>query len=342
MRVASGAELDLPLPNGSLALAPGATNEPAHIYAAQNENPLAGFSFLLIRERLVTLAAQVRVKVPDNADQGRAYKLQIKGLIRFSYLTEGGFAISEQGEEIARKTIYNPDRLLRRFALFENLTLRSLKLQTNAAFQMGVLIGDDFPRDAAHHLATLLADVPQARIIRLPRMVHYRATRIAFEKMGDDPEATHTATLRLDDDDAIHKDWMAHIAAAAPALSAARGYDAPMVIAANRGFYFDLSNPQNPISEWYEKHPISVGSTLIAPRSTPENIYLRNHRKLPEFYDCFTSVSAPMFLRSVHQDNDSHALSSGHQGKMRRPEIEKRLRAGFGLGFDDLRRTYVS
>ena len=280
--------------------------------------------------------------MPDNADQGRAYKLQIKGLIRFSYLTEGGFAISEQGEEVARKTIYDPDRLLRRFALFENLTLRSLKLQSNPAFRMGILIGDDFPRDAAHHLATLLADVPQARIIRLPRMVHYRATRIAFEKMGDDPEATHTATLRLDDDDAIHKDWMAHIARLAPALSDARGHDAPLVIAANRGFYFDLNNPQNPVSEWYEKQPISVGTTLIAPRGTPENIYLRNHRKLGQFYDCFTSVSEPMFVRAVHQDNDSHALSSGHQGKMRGPQIEEHLRTGFGLSIEDLRQTHVA
>ena len=280
--------------------------------------------------------------MPDNVDHGRAYKLQIKGLIRFSYLTEGGFAISELGEDIARKTIYDPDRLLRRFALFENLTLRSLKLQTNPAFHMGVLIGDDFPHDAAHHLATLLADVPQARIIRLPRMVHYRAMRIAFEKMGDDPEATHTASLRLDDDDAIHKDWMAHIAALAPALGAARGYDAPLVIAANRGFYFDLNNPQNPVSEWFEKQPISVGTALITPRSAHENIYLRNHRKLSEFYDCFSSVTQPMFLRSVHQDNDSHALSSGHQGKMRGPEIEEKLRAGFGLSFEDLRQTHVS
>lgn len=280
--------------------------------------------------------------MPENANHPPAYKLQIKGLIRFSYLTEGGFAISEQGEEIARKTIYDPDRLLRRFALFENLTLRSLKLQTNQAFQIGVLIGDDFPRDAAHHLATLLADVPQARIIRLPRMVHYRATRIAFEKMGDDPEATHSATLRLDDDDAIHKDWMAHIARLAPVLNGARGHDGPLVIAPNRGFYFDLANPQNPVSEWYEKQPISVGATLVARRDVRENIYLRNHRKLAEFYDCFSSVTEPMFLRSVHEDNDSHARSSGHQGKMKATEIEKQLHTGFGLSFENLRQTHVT
>lgn len=281
------------------------------------------------------------MSVPETTDQQPVYKLQIKGLIRFSYPVEGGFAISEQGEEIARRTLYDPDRLLRRFALFETLTLRSLRLQTHNDFRLGILIGEDFPDDAAHHLAILLADLPQARIIRLPRMVHYRATRIAFRKIGDDPTATHTATFRLDDDDALHKDWLAHIARLAPALAQARGHDAPLVITPNRGFYFDVNAPQDPLSEWYEKQPISVGTTLITPRAVAENIYLRNHRKLPEFYNCFSTIDQPMFLRSVHQDNDSHALSSGHRGKMTPQEIEQHLRHGFGLSSDDLRQTHV-
>ncbi len=280
--------------------------------------------------------------MPHATDEAPAFKLQIKALIRFSYLAEGGFAISEQGEDSARAALYDPDRLNRRFALFEALTLRSLRLQTNQDFRVGVLIGKDFPGAAARRLALLLADVPQAQIIRLPRMVHYRATRIAFEKMGDDPAATHTATLRLDDDDALHKSWIDRITQLAPGLAAARWHDAPIVVAANRGLYFDTRNTQDPVSEWFEKMPISAGTTLITPRKIWENVFLRNHRRLAEFYDCYSDVSTPMFLRSVHLDNDSHARPSGHQGRLTTEEIEEVLRDGFGLSFDDLRQINVA
>jgi hypothetical protein len=131
-------------------------------------------------------------------------KLQIKGLIRFSYLSEGGFALSKLGHDAVQKILYDPERLMRRFALFEHLTLRSLQLQTNADFRVGILIGESFPRYARDHLENLLSNVPQAQIIQLPHMVHYRAIRVGFEELGNNPAATHTATFRLDDDDALH------------------------------------------------------------------------------------------------------------------------------------------
>ena len=75
-------------------------------------------------------------------------KLQIKGLIRFSYLSENGFAKSEQGMTEMREMLYDPARLDRRFALFERLALHSLALQDDQDFKVAVLIGDSFP-DAA-------------------------------------------------------------------------------------------------------------------------------------------------------------------------------------------------
>lgn len=269
-------------------------------------------------------------------------KLQIKGVIRFSYLAEGGFAISKFGEAEVRKLLYDPARLLRRFALFKNLTLHSLKLQTHADFKVGLLIGDDFPQDAKDDLVDLLTDLPQAQLIQLPRMVHYRALRISFEQLGDDPDATHTATFRLDDDDAIHKGWLNHIATLAPQLIAVRRKNAPFVMVSNHGFYLDGVDPECPVSEWYEKSPASVGTTLIAPRDDWENVYKRNHRRLGEYHDCYSETMHPMFIRSVHMDNDSHALASGRQGALPKDEIEEHLRQGFGHSFDSLRKISVS
>ena len=59
------------------------------------------------------------------------YKVQIKGLVRFSYLSEGGFAMSDQGQDAVRDILYDPARLDRRFHMFENLALHSIKRQKN-------------------------------------------------------------------------------------------------------------------------------------------------------------------------------------------------------------------
>jgi hypothetical protein len=265
------------------------------------------------------------------------FRVQIKGLVRFSYLSEGGFAMSHQGQDAVRDILYDPARLDRRFNMFENLALHSIKRQKNPHFKVGVLIGDSLPGAAKDRLEQLVADVPQIQIISLPPLVHFNAIRHAFAAIKDDPDATHTATFRLDDDDAMHRVTTNRLHKIAAPLLALRDPKAPFAIAFNRGFYFDVENKDQPISEWYEKTPLGVGLALVAPVGDAMNVFRRNHRKIGEYYDCMTEIERPMFIRSVHMDNDSSASPTGRRGGMSRREIDRALKTGFGRTLDELR-----
>ncbi len=265
------------------------------------------------------------------------YNVQIKGLVRFSYLSKDGFAMSEQGEDAVRDILYDPARLERRFHLFENLTLHSIRRQRNPHFKVAILTGDSLPDTARTRLENLVRDVPQIQIVTLPPLVHFNAIRRTFDAIEDAPEATHTATFRLDDDDAMHRITIKRIARLAQHLLALRDPDTPFGIAFNRGFYLKIGDKETLISEWYEKTPLGVGLTLVAPVGNSVNVFRRNHRKMGEYYDCMTEVERPMFIRSVHIDNDSGAAPTGRQGVLSRTEIARVLRRGFGMTLDELK-----
>ncbi|SFF15987.1 Putative rhamnosyl transferase [Sulfitobacter brevis] len=265
------------------------------------------------------------------------FNLQIKGLVRFSYLSKGGFALSDKDPEAIREILYDPERLERRFALFERLALPSIRNQLDKNFTVGVLIGKSFPKEARQHLEAITANVPQVQIIALPEMVHYTAIKRAFAAMPDLPDATHTATFRLDDDDAMHRMTTRRVRQLANALLAIRGDKTAFALAFNRGFYLDVGNQEQPITEWYEKTPLGVGLALVAPKDDKVNVFRRNHRKLGEYFDCYTEVEKPMFIRSVHAGNDSGAAPTGRKGVLREKEIIRHLKRGFGMTLEDLR-----
>lgn len=270
------------------------------------------------------------------------YKVQIRGLVRFSYLSEGGYALSEKPTEEIRKILYDPDRLTRRFKHFEQLTLHSIRAQRHADFKVGILVGQTLPKEALAHLKHLVADVPQIQIIRLPQLPMSNAIRRVFDAMAPDPGATHTATFRLDDDDAMHCLTTSRIAKLSVSLLDIRNATVPFGIAFNRGFYLDTGKPDELITEWYEKTPLGIGLTLVAPADMQINVFRRNHRKLGEYFDCHTEIGRPMYIRSVHEDNDSSAKPTGRRGDLPEEEVRRMLKRGFGLTVEQLQALYVS
>lgn len=257
-------------------------------------------------------------------------KVQIKGLIRFSYLSENGFAKSKQGVDKMREMLYDPDRLERRFAWFEKLAFYTLALQDDTDFSAAILIGDSFPDAARTRLENLVAGFAPVQIVALPPMTHVQAVKQAYFALPDDPDATHTATFRQNDDDGMHRTTTARIRKVAKALLGVRSGDAPFVIGFNRGFY--LNTKVDPmLTERFERTPLGIGLTLVARKGDHATVFRRNHRQFTQYYDCYTEVSEPMFIRSVHQDNDSGAEPSGREGTLQPRAIQRVLRKGFGL-----------
>lgn len=264
------------------------------------------------------------------------FKLQIKGLVRFSYPSDGGFRATRDMEVDPREFLYDRARLERRFALFEQLTLPSLQGQTDTDYTIGFLIGDDLPDWAMTRLQDSLRHLPAARIVALPGMQHMKALRLAFAEIPDAPEATHTATIRLDDDDAVATSLVAKVRAAANGLLSFRDPQTPFALAFNRGYYLSLTPAGNFLSERYEKFPMSAGTALITPAGQRRSVYSRNHRQLGQYFDLYSDISTPMFLRSVHRDNDSDATPMGRQEKTPQDEIEAALKTEFNLSPEGL------
>ncbi|KHA51091.1 glycosyltransferase [Sulfitobacter geojensis] len=257
-------------------------------------------------------------------------KAQIKGLMRFSYLSENGFAKSTQGMDAMREMLYDPARLSRRFKLFERLAFHTMSLQEDTDFTCAVLIGDSFPDKARAELEDIIRDFKPMQIVSLPPLVHIQAVKQAFNALPDDPSATHIATFRQDDDDAMHRSTTARIRAVADNLLQVRTDTKPFVIAFNRGLYLDPTS-ETPITEWYERAPLGIGLAMVTPKGDHATVFRRNHRNLMEYYDCYSEVARPMWIRSVHADNDSTAQPQGRAGALRPRGVRRVLADGFGL-----------
>lgn len=264
-------------------------------------------------------------------------KLEIKGLVRFSYLAESGFNLSRQGLEEVARVLYDPVRLERRFALFEALCLPSLRAQSDADFSVGILIGNSFPEPAEARLRALIADLPQAHLIRLRPLPHMRAVTRALELVPGAADATHTMSFRLDDDDAMHRDTIRRLREIAGGLGGWRDPAAPVAVAFNRGYYLDPRAETGLLTEYYERSPLGVGMANIAPKGSRAHVFRRNHRKAGEFFDTYTEVSRPMFIRSVHEGNDSGARPTGRRGEASAEDCAADAEANFGVSLARLR-----
>lgn len=257
-------------------------------------------------------------------------KAQIKGLMRFSYVSENGFAKSVPDLDAMRAYLYDPARLERRFRLFEHLAFHTMALQDDTDFSCALLIGECFPDAWRARLEDIVAEFTPMQIVALPPMVHIQAVKAAYHALPDDPQATHIATFRQDDDDGIHRQTTARIRAVADSLLQAREDRKPFVIAFNRGLYFDRE-ADDIITEWYERAPLGIGLAMVTPKGDHATVFRRNHRNLVEYYDCYTEVGRPMWIRSVHADNDSSATPQGRAGTLRPKGIRRIMLNGFGL-----------
>lgn len=258
-----------------------------------------------------------------------AFRNQIILTVRFSYLSKSGFTRDIPDGMTRQAFLYDAARLERRFRLFEALTLPALCGQTDADFTCLVVTGQDLPRDARQRLEGLLAPLRDPRIVSLPPMHHYPAMCRAIDQCRD-PAASHVTTVRLDDDDALALDYIVRLKRIATVLSDDSDNRDAVVIAFNNGFFLEQGRDGTQIYNVREKLPLGAGLALMAPAGCADNIYARNHRLLPMFYNSYCEANTPMFIRSVHPDNDSEPHLTGRRETMPEDRIDAILKARFG------------
>lgn len=256
-------------------------------------------------------------------------KNQIVGLVRFSYPSKGGFVRADDTDEKELEAqLYDPDRLERRFALFEALTLPSLLAQQDDDFQTIFLIGKSLPDAARDRLSMAIAPLKGARIVALPPLFHYQATQRAYGFLRDD-KCSHFTSFRLDDDDAIDIGFIARLRRTIAGLLPVAGLETPLIVGCNHGFFLERDPLGNRIYDVTERAPIGIGLAMTTAMLVTENIFRRNHRLLPQYYSTFTDAQTPAFIRTVHADNDSSPSNIGRQGALTPEQTAAAIEANF-------------
>lgn len=223
---------------------------------------------------------------------------------RFSFLGKSGWQ-----SEVSRhaELLFDEERLHRRFAVFENLTLPSLKAQIDDDFQFHILSSALMPKQFQDRLVdTVTSELGQERTL-----ITFEPPKNAgryFRKYiwGQYQEGDHYAQTVLDDDDAFSMDFIklcrtasehhvAHLAESDYAiLSFPRGYQ-----------FFPMEISELKFEEWRERW-INLGLTWISTTKPEKNALMTRHKVVNRHHPVKTYFGkTPVYIRTCHIDNDS-------------------------------------
>lgn len=218
-------------------------------------------------------------------------------ITRFSFLGQSGWKsdISKDAE-----LLFDPERLRRRIQLFQQITLPTLLAQTDQNFHHLVLSSSEMPDAAKQELKsvckTALGDrctvdfkpVGPARKFLRHFMVH------KFQKQP-------VAQVVLDDDDGLACDFVETIRRDIRELMAES--ELPVFVSYIGGY--GLVNQGDGVKLFAHNYPfINLGLTMVSPAAA-RNILAISHKSAPQKSHHFRRRSPRMFIRSVHEDNDS-------------------------------------
>jgi len=264
---------------------------------------------------------------------GKRVKNQIVGVCRFSYLGEGGFETTKKRREKAEAELYDIERMRRRFAYFENICLPSLANQTDMDFRLVALIGDTMPFRWRRRLKDMMESYPFLHVCTLEAAGPLNSTRRAFRRGADD-DADFITGFRIDDDDAVAKDYIARTRDIADKLLTIgwADVDTPAVIAFHRGIYWDMARDDDEqFWDFSEMQPLGLASAMITPLESQVNIFRWNHRKLASQVRCWIDPQDYMFVRTLHGYNDSDRSIPPDARLLPAWQAKKLFRDRFGL-----------
>lgn len=261
---------------------------------------------------------------------------RIIGLLRFSVLTPTYYSERFPTLEETAAHLFSDQRMTLRFRLFERLCLPSLTGQSDSDFDMVVLTADSMPQPWLGRLEALLAPWPNIHLRKVGTKNHYRLLQDGYNSVAMDGDS-HRILFRLDDDDALDRDFVARTRRLAGGLMQVQGPETPFIIAYNRGFYVRATPQGNEVFDACERAPLSTGTTLVAPADHRPNPYRFVHRKLAQHYNTFSDISVPGFIRTIHGDNKSNPAQMGITHKMADGEIDRQLGEHFGMTLDALK-----
>lgn len=139
------------------------------------------------------------------------------GHCRFSYFGHSDTGKSIASLEAAQDLLWNPDRMAVRFHLFKNITLPSIRNQSDPNFLFVIISSEQMPTVYRDRLEALVENDANIRIMWTRKPSINKASRplmLEASNDGRDP-ALH---FRIDDDDAVSVDYVRMLKNAAQSL----------------------------------------------------------------------------------------------------------------------------
>lgn len=231
-------------------------------------------------------------------------KIQPIGICRYSLLVTGGFQRGPASLEERAAYLFDDKRLARRFAWFSRVTLPSLAAQEDKDFRFVVLASTLLPARWKGKLARAVADVAGIELEFAAPGPHHTVCNDAIRRRID-PSAKVVAQFRLDDDDAVARDYITRVRTdfddslnplfrrfGAVAGDHARG----LILEADGR---DAQLWQTHVTTW------PCAQTVYFGPDSPRALFDYGHHRLHAVMPTVTMRDANMFLRGRHKGNDS-------------------------------------
>jgi len=238
-------------------------------------------------------------------------RAQLLGLCRFSYLGERGFQVRHGSIEERRGFLYDPQRLSRRWAWFEQVALPGLTRQTDPDHTIVIMTGPDLPQPWLGRLREIVAAHPQIRLELVPPMEHHRAACARAIHPHVDPSADWVGQFKHDDDDGLAFDFIARARRDLRLLMPVLRRDGQAYCDYMKGVILKATEAG---VEALPRHVHATGVALVIWQrpDAPQTCIDYEHWKIGSYMNGLALGDRPMFLRAVHHDNDSGALGPNY------------------------------
>ncbi len=227
-------------------------------------------------------------------------------LTRYSFFGSSGWRAADSKD---KAHLLDPERLNKRFELFQKMNLASLAAQTDPDFKLVILTSSDMPAPQAKTLTEACKDTlgdERTRILfRAPGSAGQWFQKFLSRRMN---RISHSLQIVLDDDDAVSADFTEIVRREGAFAASTLSPEMP---------HQYLSFP-NGLTAKFEKDGINLmprdvpftnlGLTLVAPTDTPKSPFMLAHKKVARRHKVrVIHDQRPYYIRAVHDTNDSRA-----------------------------------
>lgn len=236
-------------------------------------------------------------------------RVQLLGLCRFSYLGMRGFQVEHATLDERRAYLYDPERLARRWAWFENVALPAWEAQTDPDFTLVIMTGPDLPEPYLSRLHEISQRTPQFKLELVPPMERHRTACAAALKPHVDPTVDAVGYFKHDDDDAVAVDFIATARRDTRFVRPLFNRDGQVATDYMKGLIVRTSGGK---FEVLPRHVYSTGIALVTwvKPDNPNSAIDFEHWRMGSYMNVVAMNDKPMFVRVIHQDNDSGALGA--------------------------------